>query len=138
EARGGELAERGFDFSKDYRIWVELGQTLIERAQIERGPERRAERLRLLGEARACFETALGLDPENLAAHYNLARIGRELGDAELERDHAEAYERYRPDDNARDRAVAIARRNDPAANHAAEAIVVYDLQRPGAFGGTP
>ena len=32
----------------------------------------------------------------------------------------------------AADRAVAVARRNHPAANVAAEAVVVYDLHRPG------
>jgi hypothetical protein len=30
---------------------------------------------------------------------------------------------------------VAIARSNSPAANHAAEPVVIYDLQRDGAFG---
>ncbi|HAB99308.1 MAG TPA: hypothetical protein DCE71_05755 [Parachlamydiales bacterium] len=44
-------------------------------------------------------------------------------------------HARYKPDDNARDRAVTIARQRYPAANHAAEAIVLHDLQRPGAFG---
>ena len=34
-------------------------------------------------------------------------------------------------DDNARDRAVATARRNNPAADHATQAIVLYDLQHP-------
>ena len=33
------------------------------------------------------------------------------------------------------DRAVAVARRNNPAADHAAQAIVIYDLQRNGAPG---
>ena len=48
---------------------------------------------------------------------------------------HRRLHERYRPDDNARDRAVAIARRQNPAADHAAQAIVIYPLQRPGAPG---
>ena len=43
-------------------------------------------------------------------------------------------YAKYKPDDNARDEAVAKARIKYPAANHAAEAIVIYDLQRPGAY----
>jgi hypothetical protein len=42
-------------------------------------------------------------------------------------------HERYRPDDNARDRAVTAARRRDPAADHAAQALVIYPLQRLGA-----
>ena len=56
-----------------------------------------------------------------------------QLGHAQLAAQHFEAHQRYKPDDNARDRAVALARSRDPAANHAAEAIVIYDLQREGA-----
>ena len=36
-----------------------------------------------------------------------------------------------RPDDNARDRAITVARRTNPAADHAAQATVIYSLQRP-------
>ena len=43
---------------------------------------------------------------------------------------HRREHERYRPDDNARDRAISIARRADPAADHAAQATVIYPLQR--------
>ncbi len=48
---------------------------------------------------------------------------------------HRALHARYKVDDNARDRAVAAARRRDPAADHAADPVVIYDLQRPGAFG---
>ena len=47
---------------------------------------------------------------------------------------HLEQYQKYKPDDNARGQAVAAARMSDPAANHAAEAIVIYDLNRREAF----
>jgi hypothetical protein len=70
-----------------------------------------------------------------MAAHWNLYLSYRELGDAERAKRHLAAYQVHRPDDNARDRAVSIARAADPAADHAAEAIVLYDLRRPGAFG---
>jgi tetratricopeptide (TPR) repeat protein len=126
--------ERGLDFALDYRAINELGQTLYERAKEERGEARRARRVELLEEARACFLRTLEIDQENLAAHYNLALLLGELGDVEGADRHHRMHEKYKPDDNARDRAVAIARRNDPAANHAAEAVVIYDLQRPGAF----
>jgi len=36
EDRGPELDRRGFDFSKDYVVINELGQTLFERAKLER------------------------------------------------------------------------------------------------------
>ena len=55
-----------------------------------------------------------------------LASLGDDTGLAH----HRMQHERYRPDDNARDRALTAARARDPAANHASEAIVIYDLQR--------
>ena len=54
------------------------------------------------------------------------------LGRDDEARRHGELHAFFKPDDNARDRAVAVARRNNPAANVAAEAVVVYDLQRSG------
>ncbi len=137
-----ETRRRGFDFSKDYRLLNELGQTLFERAKQERGEERRAKRDALLEEAASWFRRSLEIDPENVAAHYNLDLIYKQLGEPERAAEHFALYGKYRPDDNARDRAIAIERARNPAADHAAEAIVLYDLQRPGAFGlgaaGTP
>ena len=131
EDRYAELDERGFDFSKDYEIINELGQTYFERSKRERGDEaRRKEFLNLAVEQ---FQKTLALDSENAGAHYNLALIYAQLGDNERAEAHRELHERYRPDDNARDRAIAIHRANNPAADHAAQAIVIYNLQRPGA-----
>lgn len=130
-----ETRRRGFDFSKDYRLLDELGQTLVERAKQERGEGRRPAREALLIEATEWFERALVLDPENLSAHYNLNLIYRLRGDEAKAQEHFALYDKYRPDDNARDRAITIARAADPAADHAAEAIVLYDLRRPGTFG---
>ncbi len=129
-----EMRQRGFDFSKDYRLLNELGQTLIERARQERGDARRTRRDALLSEARDLFEKTLTLDPENATAHYNLHLVYRQLGDKEQAARHLKAFNVYRPDDQARDRAIAIARTKSPAANHAAEAIVIYDLRREGAY----
>lgn len=125
---------REFDFSQDYTLLNELGQTLFERAKQERGENGRAERERLLREAASWFEKTLDLDSEDLAAHYNLALIYAQLGDGDGARRHQELHKKYKPDDNATDRAIALARLKDPAANHAAEAIVIYDAQRPGAY----
>jgi len=130
-----ETRKRGFDFEKDFRVHDEAGQALYERAKEERGEERRATRTALLERSRKHFERTLELDPEDLSAHYNLAQILPELGDAEGAERHRNLHEKYKPDDNARDSAVNVARRNDPAANQAAEAVVIYDLQRQGAFG---
>jgi len=136
EDRSPELNARGFDFSKDYEVINELGQTLFERAKQARDSD--TTRRRLLEQATARFEQTLALDEENLTAHYNLALICAELGDARGAAEHRRLHEKYRPDDNARDRAITVARRADPAADHAAQAIVIYDLQRPGQRGPTP
>nr|HRC86784.1 tetratricopeptide repeat protein [Thermoanaerobaculia bacterium] len=129
-----ETRQRGFDFSQDYRVLNELGETLFERAKLESGAARKARRDELLAEAAAQFERTLGLEPEDATAHYNLAQIDRLLGKKEEAEKHLALYQTYKPDDNARDRAIAIARAADPAADHAADAIVIYDLERTGAY----
>jgi tetratricopeptide (TPR) repeat protein len=126
-----ELDKRGFDFSLDYEVINELGQTLFERAKLERGDE--AAQKQWLQKAVARFKRTLEIDAENVTAHYNLALIYERLGEKSLAESHRRQHERYRPDDNARDRAVAIARRRNPAADHAAQATVIYPLQRNGA-----
>jgi tetratricopeptide (TPR) repeat protein len=130
-----ETRERGFDFSQDYRVLNELGQTLVERARMERGDDLGPARQAFLREAAEWFERTLALEPEDLAAHYNLAQIHAELGDEARAERHRALHAKYKPDDNALDRAIARARMANPAANHAAEAIVIHDLHRPGAYG---
>jgi tetratricopeptide (TPR) repeat protein len=129
-----EARKREFDFSKDYVALDELGQTLMERAKQERAPERRSERDKLLREAASWFGKTLLLDSEDLSAHYNLALIYSELGDEKRAEEERALYARYKPDDNARDTTVALHRLHNPAANHAAEAVVIYDLQRDGRY----
>lgn len=123
-----ELDARGFDFSKDYEVINELGSALFERAKTERTDGGR--RTQFLRWARDQFEKTLAIDSENVTAHYNLQLIDAELGDPGKADEHRKLHEIYRVDDNARDRAIQAARRNDPAANHAAESVVIYDLQR--------
>lgn len=135
DADDAETRRREFDFSQDYRLLNELGQTLVERSKLERGEARRQARDEYLRQAVETFERALELDPENADAHYNLRLAYLQLGEEERAAEHFEQYQRYRVDDNARDRAIAIARANDPAADHAADRVVIYDLQRDGAYG---
>ena len=130
-----ETRSRGFDFSSDYRLLNELGQTIFERAKQERAAEVSARRRAMMAEAAGWFERVLALDPENVTAHYNLALLAEEMSDPDRAERHWSAHAKYKPDDNARDLAVAAARIRYPAANHAAEPVVIYDLQRDGAFG---
>lgn len=123
-----ERRRRGFDFSRDYIVINLLGQTLFDMAKQKRGDAKKTEREQLLRESVAAFEKTLGVDVENVEAHYNLALLYGELGDAAKVKEHQSLHAKYKPDENARDRAVAAARKKYPAANRAAEAIVIYPL----------
>ena len=68
-----------------------------------------------------------------MTAHYTLAQIYEQLGDPVQAAHHRQEHEKYLPDYNAQDRAISNARRADPAADHAAQATVIYPLQRAGA-----
>jgi tetratricopeptide (TPR) repeat protein len=133
EDRTPEMAARGFDFSLDYEVRNLLGLTLHDRASQARGAEGAGRRRALLEEAARQFDKTLAIDSENVTAHYNLQLIHAQLGDEAKAEHHRRLHERYKLDDNAADRAVALARGKYPAANHAAEALVIYPLRRPGA-----
>ncbi|MFV1966324.1 MAG: multiheme c-type cytochrome [Pirellulaceae bacterium] len=129
------IPQRKLDFSWDVEVRNLLGQTWFDRANQEIGEANRMARDRLLREAVAEFQRTLEVDSENVTAHYNLQRLFTKLGEEKNAAKHGKLHARYKPDDNARDRAVALARQKYPAANHAAEALVIYSLQRPGSPG---
>ncbi len=135
QTRFAEARERGFDFAHDFRARNLLGRTLYENARRERGAARAQRRIALLNEARTEFLEVLVQDPENLTAHFNLGLIYADLGDTARADQHRALVQKYRPDDHAVARAVASHRRRNPAADHAAEPVAIYDLQGPGAYG---
>ena len=127
-----DARQREFDFSQDYTLLNEYAQTLFDRSKLERDdPARRDDYLR---QAEQGFRRVLELDSENAEAHYGLSQVYARLGEPDRERAHRALYAKYKGDDNARDRAIVLARRKSAPANHAAEAIVLYDLARPGAY----
>ena len=127
-----EARSRGFDFSLDYRLTNTLAQTLFERSKL--ATSKRLE-FAWLDQAAEHYQQSLRIDPENVTAHYGLAQVyARLVRPTEAEK-HRQLHEKYRRDDNAHDFALASARISDPAANHASEAVVIYDLQRRGAYG---
>lgn len=123
--------ERGFDFGRDYQLLNELGRILYERSRQERGDARREARTALLQRARRRLEQALAVDPEYAASHYTLGLVAADLGEAALADAHRDMHEKYRTDDDAVGRAVTLHRSRNPAANHAAEVVTIYDLSRP-------
>jgi tetratricopeptide (TPR) repeat protein len=127
--------ERGFDFSRDERVRIELAETLLELARVgsDQGGSGEA-RTALLREAERHLLAALGEDVEGASTHFLLAQVYDALGQTVLAERHRAEHDIYRPDDNARDVAVNAARIRYPAADRAAEAVVLYELDRAGAF----
>lgn len=133
-----KIPERGFDFSLDREIRRMLAETLYQRAQAASpgSPEQES----FLRQAIAELEDdridkhqphhgqVLAIDPEDRMAHYWLEKCYRELGDTKKADEHLSYYQIYQIDDNARDEAVLKFRRNHPWANHASQAVIVYDL----------
>lgn len=134
DTRFNEARLRGFDFSKDYNLLVRLGRTLFERARQARGESHASDRKSFLQRSRKWLEKALEIDPENAAAHHNLALVFSELDEPRARDRHRALHEKYRPDDLAVERAVSAHRRQNAAANHAAEETALYDLQRRDAY----
>jgi tetratricopeptide (TPR) repeat protein len=125
--------ERGFDFSRDDRVSVSLGETLLERARRDRvtaesDPGLRARVVGDVARARTLAERALAADPESASAWYLMAQASADLGDAASSEHAMRQHDRYRVDDNARDRAIRLARERYPAAARAADPITLYAL----------
>ena len=123
-----ERKVRGFDFSRDIEVLNTLGRTLFDRAEQLRLDSQSKERESLLRDAEKQFQRALVIDSENANAHYNLGLIYTMLGDSALEKKHKTLHLRYKPDDNAQGLAVGKGREKYPAANSAAEPLVIYSL----------
>ncbi len=134
DVRTQEMITKGFDFSKDYEVQNELGQTLFERGKMERGDQRKDARDEYFRKAITRYKKTLTIDSENAAAHYNLSLIYELLEDEKQAEFHRAEHLKYKLDDNAKDSAIRLARQKYPAANFAAEAIVVYPLRRTGAY----
>lgn len=124
-----EMRAKGFDFSLDYEVRNLLGRVMLDRGnQLER--QGKQEEARKVWEAAALeYEKTLKIDSENFTAHYNLQLLYTNLGNAEKAEEHRQLHQKFKPDENIAS-ALQKARERYPAANHAAEAVVIYDLQR--------
>ncbi len=135
EDRTPDMEKRGFDFSLDFKVINLLGQTLFDQGRLRARQGRAEEAHELWQEAIDAFTRTLAIDSEDVTAHHNLQLLYAELGDEAKSLEHERLHRRYKADDNAQGRAVRLAREKYPAANHAAEAVVKYFLQRQGAPG---
>ena len=122
--------QRGYDFSRDTRLLNELGRALYERARQLRGERHQQDRNIQLKRARGWFDRTLVIDPEDAAAHFNLALVYAQQGNTELADHHRTLHEQFRRDDSAIEQAVTRHRTGNPAADHAAAAIAIYELNR--------
>lgn len=125
-----KVPERKFDFSLDYVVRNELGLTLLDLAQRANVMDDKGQFEVQLAAAEREFQRVLDTDSENVTAHANLARIYGLMNNTERRDYHNSLHQKYKPDDNASEIAIPKARQKYPAADHAAEALVVYDLQR--------
>lgn len=123
------VPERKFDFSRDYTVLNELGMVQLQRAQSFRGDAMKAEREQQLRTAVETFNKVLQIDSENVTAHYNLEILHRSLGQTEQAELHGKLHRRYKEDDAIRGVVIRKAREKYPAADHAAEALVIYPLR---------
>ncbi|TWU19290.1 tetratricopeptide repeat protein [Allorhodopirellula heiligendammensis] len=125
-----EMQKRGFDFSIDIVVINLLGRTLFDLGNVRERQQRPEESILYFREAVAQFEKTLTIDPEDVSAHHNLQLLFEKLGDHEQAEVQRKLHQLYKPDDNAAGRAIRLAREKYPAANHAAEAVVKYSLNR--------
>lgn len=128
DTRFQDARDRGFDFSRDYRLLNDLGRALAERAKMERGSAAEEQANVFRSEAIEWYNKTLAIDSENVTAHYALAQLYEQTGDADGATKHRQLHSRYKVDDNAKDRAVQLARKRDPAADRAANQVVIYQL----------
>ena len=125
-----KVPKRGFDFSRDYAVRNELGQAQFQRAQQFRSEAQNPQRDSWLRQAIETFNQTLVADSENATAHYNLERAYRQLGEEEQAEYHGRMHLKYKGDDSISGEVIGKARTKYPAADHAAEALVIYPLDR--------
>lgn len=130
-ARYPTAVERGYDFSRDERVWNELATVRFQLARSAATDDAHAEQVRLANEA---VTRSLELNPQVAQSWFLASRIRESAGDADGAKAALAEFELLRPDDNARDRAIRLARSRSEIADHAAEPIAIYDLG--GAAGG--
>ncbi len=118
-----EAVEANFDFSKDYEFLTEVAQTYLQMAVTD------PQSSTWLDQAEKMYQTILSINSEWAAAYYGLFRIAKMTGDAETAVQMNKMYQYYKIDDQNMDRAIHAARALDPAADKAANRVVIYSTE---------
>ena len=127
EDRYRELEDRDFDFSKDYVVINELGQTYYLRSKLERGRPEAENNFWTWRSNNFRKRSSWILKTRQLTTTSPLstASWARKIWPNITGKPMRSIALMTMPD-----RAVAVARARDPAARHASQSIVIYDLQR--------
>ena len=124
-ARYPVAVERGYNFSMDERVWNELATV---RFQLARRAATDEDHEAEMAEATKAIDRSIQLNPQNAQSWFLATRIREATGDEEGAARALAEFEIIRPDDNARDRAIRLARSRSEIADHAAEPVAIYDL----------
>jgi len=122
-----QAENRGFDFSKDYRLLNVLGQASYLKAMSQRRAGAQAVRDGLQ-KAVEWYDKALALDPENAKAHWGLKQAYTALDQPQEASRHSALHQKYKRDDLAEGEAMLAARERYHHAAHASDDPVIYDL----------
>ena len=126
-ARYPVAVERGYDFSLDERVWNELATVRFEIARRAATDEQYEAQVELALEA---ISRSIELNAQSPESWFLASLIREASGDLEGAEKALAEFEIIRPDNNARDRAIRLARSRSEIADHAAEPVAIYDLQR--------
>ena len=118
--------EANFDFSKDYKFVTLYAQTVFQRSKMLNGDAQRKHYQQSL----QLFKEVLLLNPEWADAHFGLFQLYTAMDNHEMAKIHKDFHQKYKTDDNAHDKVIALARAKNKAADHAAEAIAIYHLNK--------
>jgi tetratricopeptide (TPR) repeat protein len=113
-----------FDFSKDYKFVTMYAQTAYQRSKQLSGTEQQQAQQKSL----ELFQDVLSQDSEWADAHFGLQQLYASMGDTENSQKHKKLHQKYKEDNNVKDSVIALARSKNKAADHAAEAIAIYEL----------
>ena len=118
--------EANFDFSKDYRFVTLYAQTVFQNSKLQSGEQQTQS----YQQALELFNQVLSMNPEWADAHFGLFQLYAAMGDTKKAQYHKKLHNKYKVDDNAHDTVIAKARAKNKAADHAAEAIAIYALDK--------